>query len=170
MLSQTSSSSQSRSRLQQGPSAGHRAGQIAPARSALRRTDRRGLLKPAGERCGAGQVRASRSSGWMFSQWRLLRSVRSRIPSFPHQRAQSYQHKMWYARNRVHASPSRFLKPVLEELAWLPSTRSQPVSREIRKSPRSFVSRETIGIVGARGERSTQERLLWSSLDLHRTA
>jgi hypothetical protein len=33
----------------------------------------------------------------MISDCQSLRSVRSCIPSFPHQSAQSYQHKMWGA-------------------------------------------------------------------------
>ena len=92
MLSQ-SSSSQSRSRRQQVLALGYRSGR-SRQRAPLRSTHRMPSKTSRSSARGRPNPLAGGSSGWIISHCQSLRSVRSCIPSFPHQSAPSYQHKM----------------------------------------------------------------------------
>ena len=94
ILSQISSSSQSRNRLQQVLALGYRCGrsrQRAPLRSTHRMPSKTSRSSARGRPKFLGRGR----SGWIVFHCESLRSVKSCIPSFPHQSTPSYQHKMW---------------------------------------------------------------------------
>lgn len=93
MLSQRSSSSQSRSRRQQVLALGYRSGR-SRQRAPLRSTQRMPSKTNRSSARGRPNPETGGSSGWMISHCQSLRSVRSCIPSFPHQSTPSYQHKM----------------------------------------------------------------------------
>ncbi len=98
MLSQISSSSQSRNRRQQVLAEGYRSGR-SRHRAPLRSTHRMPSKTSRSSARGRPKLPGGGRSGWIFSHWDSLSNVRSCIPSFPHQSAQSYQHTMWHARN-----------------------------------------------------------------------
>ena len=93
ILSQISSSSQSRSLLQQVLALGYvlgRSRQRAPLRNTQRIPSRTALSS------ARGRPKPPRpgNKGWIFSHWASLKSEVSRIPSFPHHVLPSYKHKM----------------------------------------------------------------------------
>lgn len=83
MLSQRSSSSQSRSRRQQVLALGYRSGR-SRQRAPLRSTHRMPSKTSRSSARGRPNPVAGGSSGWMISHCQSLRSVWSCIPSFPH--------------------------------------------------------------------------------------
>ncbi len=100
-VSHISSSSQSRSLLQQVLALGYSLGrsrQRAPLRSTHKipsstaRSSARGRPKPRG----------GGNKGSIFSHCRWLKSEGSPIPSFPHQPRKSYKHKMWSSKFNSH--------------------------------------------------------------------
>ena len=93
ILSQRSSSSQSRNRRQQVLALGYRSGR-SRQRAPLRSTHKMPSKTSRSSARGRPNPVAAGSKGWMISHCQSLSSVRSYIPSFPHQRAPSYQHKM----------------------------------------------------------------------------
>jgi hypothetical protein len=93
MLSQSSSSSQSRSRRQQVLALGYRFGR-SRQRAPLRSTQRIPSKTNRSSARGRPNPETGGSRGWMISHCQSLSSVWSCIPSFPHQSAPSYQHKM----------------------------------------------------------------------------
>ncbi len=107
MLSQMSSSSQSRSRLQQVLAEGYRSGR-SRQRAPLRSTHRMPSRTSRSSARGRPMFRSGGRSGWIVSHCESLRSVRSCIPSFPHQSAQSYQHKMWVPKIKFPPPPRDF--------------------------------------------------------------
>ncbi len=94
ILSQTSSRSQSRKRRQQVLSLGYRSGR-SRQRAPLRKTHRIPSKTSRSSARGRPVLATGGSSGWIISHERSESRVWSCIPSFPHQMAKSYQHKMW---------------------------------------------------------------------------
>ncbi len=93
MLSQSSSSSQSRNRRQHVLALGYRSGR-SRHRAPLRSTQRMPSKTSRSSARGRPNPVAGGSKGWMISHCQSLSRVKSCIPSFPHQSARSYQHKM----------------------------------------------------------------------------
>ena len=93
ILSQMSSSSQSRNRRQQVLALGYRGGR-SRQRAPLRKTHKMPSKTNRSSARGRPNPVAAGRSGWMISHCQSLSSVWSCIPSFPHQSAPSYQHKM----------------------------------------------------------------------------
>jgi hypothetical protein len=91
--SQISSSSQSRKRRQQVLALGYRSGR-SRQRAPLRKIHRMPSRTNRSSARGRPNPRTGGSSGWIISHCQSLSSLRSCIPSFPHQSASSYQHKM----------------------------------------------------------------------------
>ncbi len=93
-VSQTSSSSQSRSLLQQVLALGYALGK-SRQRAPLRNTHKMPSSTARSSARGRPKPRGGGNKGCIFSHCRSLKSEESRIPSFPHHCAQSYKHKMW---------------------------------------------------------------------------
>ena len=103
ILSHTSSCSQSRKRRQQVLSLGYRSGR-SRQRAPLRKTHRIPSKTSRSSERGRPDFRSGGKSGWIISHWRSESSVWSCIPSFPHQSAKSYKHKMWDSGKEIHAA------------------------------------------------------------------
>ncbi len=98
ILSQISSSSQSRSRRQQVLALGYRSGR-SRQRAPLRSTHRMPSKTNRSSARGRPKFARGGNIAWIVCHCWSLSRVWSCIPSFPHQSDQSYQHQMWYAQN-----------------------------------------------------------------------
>ena len=111
-VSQTFSSSQSRSLRQQVLALGYALGR-SRQRAPLRKTHKMPSRTARSLARGRPKPRAGGNRGWIFSHCRSLKSEVSRIPSFPHHRAHSYKHKMLGPQINSLSPPLSLLKPVL---------------------------------------------------------